>query len=203
MAHRSSIASSGGPPLAVVIPALGGLVVLGMLIGFIGGDDASATPSIQPTPTPMAVVVGDAAGSAWPVATASPTVSPAATPSAEETPTPTDKPAKKQRGGSFSADVAVCRSVSNARCVGSFETLPDGTSSFWFLIDFDGARAGDVLQTRLRGPGGGLNTPDFHLNGGERHAWGQIAARSLRPGEYTLGVDYNGKRAAETTFSIR
>ena len=199
MAHRSSLTAGGLPP-AILIPALAALVALGVLIGILG--DGGRQPPAPATASPSSVVAGEPAGSAWPAATAVPTPSPTPLPSA--TPGATDKPDDGgASAGGFAADVVVCRSVSGSRCNGRFETLPRDASSFWLLIHFDNSRRGDVIGTRIEGPGGTIDTPDFAVKGGDGYAWAQVSAGHLKAGTYTLSVERNGEPAAETTFRVR
>lgn len=202
---RPASVTGGRTPLAFVLPALAGLVVLGLLIGTIGGRESQA-PTPVPTSSPTAVVAGQPEGTIVPIETPAQSHTPLPSPSPTDEPIdePTPAPTSAQAAtGGFAVDVVVCRSVNGSRCNGTFETLPNGARSFWLLVHFENSRRGDVIGTRLTGPGGTIDTPDFTVGGGEGYAWAQVAAGNLKSGEYTLIAERNGERAAKTIFTVR
>jgi hypothetical protein len=204
MAHRSSFVS-GPPPLAVLIPALAGLVVLGLLIGVITGDAAEpagskADPSASTSP--IAVVAGAPDGKSWPLALTAPS-STATTSTPPPTPTPTPAPTKPPKADDgFTAEVMICKSVRGSHCQGATDTIDGDVGTIWIMVAFENSKGGDRIGMELSGPGGTRDGGAYRVNGGDGRAWSRVAGK-LEPGDYTLVATRNGEVVAEETVTVR
>jgi hypothetical protein len=204
MAHRSSFLP-GSPPLAVLIPALAGLVVLGLLIGVISGDAAEPSSSktdANASASPTAVVAGAPNGKSWPLVLTAP--SSTATPStAPATPAPTAEPTKKPRhADGFSADVMICKSVRGGHCQGATDTIDGDVDTIWIMVAFENSKRGDRIGMELSGPGGTRDGGSYRVYGGDGRAWSRVAG-NLKPGDYTLVATRNGEVVDEETVTVK
>lgn len=198
--------------MAVVVPALIGLVVLGLLLGFIGDvrsssmRDSARSPIVAGEPGGSSWAVAMATGTAWPSSTESSTSDNGSGPNRDHSGKDRDrahrhKHASNSPGTGFDATIQVCRSVERNRCVGRLETLSSGTQHFWLLVTFDNSQRGDRIGTQLEGPDGAIDTPDFTVRGGDGYAWAEVT-RSLRPGAWTAVALRNGHQVATTRFAV-
>jgi hypothetical protein len=158
-----------------------------------GDADAPATP---PSPSPS-IVVGELGGEV--LATATPAPSDTATPTPILTPAPSPSPTREADG--FDAEVLACRSISGSRCNDQLGTLRPNEATFTALVRFTDARAGDVLNAILSGPGGTVEGGAHALGGGgDGHYYAQFQAGGLPAGDYTLTATRNGEEVATTTL---
>lgn len=202
MAHRSSIVA-GSPPLAVLIPALAGLVVLGLLIGVISGDAAEPSKP-EADATAKAVVAGQPEGESWPLALTAPRPTETPTPSATPSPTeePTSEPTKQPKhDDGFAADVMICKAVRGSHCQGRTDTIDGDVGTIWIMVAFEDSRRGDRIGMSLSGPGGTRDGGSYRVNGGDGRAWSRVAG-NLKPGDYTLVATRNGEVVAEETVTV-
>lgn len=146
-----------------------------IVVGDVGGDVLSPSPSVGATPIP--------------------TVSVAATPTAG----PTATPGTADDG--FAAEVLACRSISGSRCNQQLGTLRPNAGSFTALVRFTEARAGDVINALLDGPSGRIDGFPYTLQGGgDGYYYSEFQAGGLPAGEYTLTATRNGEVVATTSF---
>ena len=145
-----------------------------IVLGEVGGDVATPSPSVVVTPIP--------------------TVTPNASPTPAATPQPPDN--------GFAAEVLACRSISSDRCNDQLGRLPASAATFTALVRFADANAGDQLSTVLTGPAGTIAGFPYTLQGGgDGYYYSQFQAGSLPAGDYTLVATRNGEDVATTTFS--
>lgn len=187
-------------PAAVVLLALAAFVLWPR-----GGDASPAAEAESPAPS---VVVGQPGGEVVPAPAESsasdgpspiPTLTPAptATP-APGTPEPTPQPTQAAADG-FSAEVLVCRSISGSTCNDRLERITPNLASFTALVRFTDARAGDVINAVLNGPGGAIPGGAYTLQGGGNgYYYSTFQARGLPAGEYTMTATRNGQEVAST-----
>lgn len=203
MAHRSSFVP-GSPPLAVLIPAFAGLVVLGLLIGVITGDAAEPSGSktdAHVSASPTAVVAGAPNGKSWPLVLTAPSAT--ATPSTAPTPTPTPEPTKKPKhADGFSAEVMICKAVRGSHCQGATDSIDGDVGTIWIMVVFENSKRGDRIGMSLSGPGGTRDGGSYRVNGGDGRAWSRVAG-NLKPGDYTLVATRNGEVVAEETVTVK
>jgi hypothetical protein len=157
-----------------------------------GEVDAPASPS-------PSIVVGELGGE---VLNSTPAPSEPATPIPTLTPAPTPSlsPTAEAPDG-FDAEVLACRSISGSRCRDQIGTLRPNVSTFTALVRFTGARAGDVLNAILSGPGGTVEGGTHALEGsGDGYYYAQFQAGGLPAGDYTLTATRNGDEVATATF---
>ena len=146
-----------------------------IVVGDVGGDVVSPSPSLAVTPIP--------------------TVSVAATPTAQ----PTATPAPVDDG--FAAEVLACRSISGSRCNDQLGTLRPNAGSFTALVRFTEANAGDVINAMLDGPSGRIDGFPYSLQGGgDGYYYSEFQAGGLPAGDYTLTATRNGEVVATTAF---
>ena len=177
-------------PLAAAL-----LVLAVVLLWPRSAGDAVLTPSPLPS-----IVVGDIGGdvvspSPTVAATPMPTVSPNATPTAP----PTATPAAAADG--FTAEVLACRSISGDRCNEQLGTLRPNAGSFTALVRFTEANGGDVINALLDGPSGRIDGFPYSLQaGGDGYYYSEFQAGGLPAGDYTLTATRNGEVVATTSF---
>jgi len=158
-----------------------------------GEVDAPATP---PSPSPS-IVVGELGGEV--LATSTPAPSEAATPTPILTPAPSPSPTPEADG--FDAEVLACGSISGSQCNDQLDTLRPNTSTFTALVRFTDARAGDVMNAVLSGPGRTVEGGAYALEGGgDGYYYAQFQAGGLPAGDYTLTATRNGEEVATTTL---
>lgn len=146
-----------------------------IVVGDVGGDVVSPSPSVAATPIP--------------------TVSVSATPTAAPTATP--QPAND----GFAAEVLACRSISGDRCNDQLGTLRPNAGSFTALVRFTQANAGDVINALLDGPSGRIDGFPYALQGGgDGYYYSEFQAGGLPAGDYTLTATRNGEVVATTSF---
>ncbi|HEX7171945.1 MAG TPA: hypothetical protein VF365_04980 [Candidatus Limnocylindria bacterium] len=147
-----------------------------ILVGDVGGDVVSPSPSVAATPIP--------------------TVSPNATP------TPTQPTATSVTANDgFEAEVLACRSISGSRCNEPLGTLRPNAGSFTALVRFTEANAGDVINALLDGPSGRIDGFPYALQGGgDGYYYSEFQAGGLPAGDYTLTATRNGEVVATTSF---
>lgn len=146
-----------------------------IVVGDVGGDVVSPSPTVAPTPIP--------------------TVSPNATPTAA----PTATPGAPDDG--FAAEVLACRSISGDRCNDQLGTLRPNAGSFTALVRFSEANAGDVINALLDGPAGRIDGFPYTLQGGgDGYYYSEFQAGGLPAGDYTLTATRNGEVVATTSF---
>ena len=149
-----------------------------IVVGDVGGDVVSPSPSLAVTPIP--------------------TVSVAATPTAQPTAQPTATPAPDD---GFAAEVLACRSISGSRCNDQLGTLRPNAGSFTALVRFTEANAGDVINAMLDGPSGRIDGFPYSLQGGgDGYYYSEFQAGGLPAGDYTLTATRNGEVVATTAF---
>ena len=159
-----------------------------------GDVDAPAAPSPSPS-----IVVGELGGEV--LATATPAPSDSATPIPTLTPAPTPSPSPTPEADGFDAEVLACGSISGSQCNDQLDTLRPNAATFTALVRFTDARAGDVLNAILSGPGGTIEGGAHALEGGgDGHYYAQFQAGGLPAGDYTLTATRNGEEVATTTF---
>jgi hypothetical protein len=181
-------------PLALAL-----LVVAAFFLWTRASGDATGSPSPSPS-----IVVGEVGGEVLTAtaapsdpATPIPTLTPAATPS----PLPTPSPSPTPEAGGFDAEVLACRSISGSQCNDQLGTLRPNEATFTALVRFTDARAGDVMNAILSGPGGTVEGGAHALGGGgDGHYYAQFQAGGLPAGDYTLTATRNGEEVATTTF---
>lgn len=150
-----------------------------IVVGDVGGDVVSPSPSIAATPIPTVIV--------------------AATPTATPTAAPTATPVPVNDG--FAAEVFACRSISGDRCNDQLGTLRPNAGSFTALVRFTQANAGDVINALLDGPSGRIGGFPYSLQGGgDGYYYSQFQAGGLPAGDYTLTATRNGEVVATTSF---
>jgi hypothetical protein len=205
MAHPSSFVP-GSPPLAVLIPAFAGLVVLGLLIGVITGDAAEPSGSktdAHVSASPTVVVAGAPNGKSWPLVLTAPSATATPSMAASASPTPTAEPTKQPKHeDGFSADVMICKSVRGSHCQGSTDTIDGHVGTIWIMVAFENSKGGDRIGMELSGPGGTRDGGAYRVNGGDGRAWSRVAGK-LEPGDYTLVATRNGEVVAEETVTVR
>jgi hypothetical protein len=159
-----------------------------------GDVDAPAPP---PSPSPS-IVVGEVGGE---VLTETPAPSEPATPVPSPTPIATASPSPTPAADGFEAEVLACRSISGSQCNDELGTLRPNAATFTALVRFTDARAGNVLNAILSGPGGTIEGGAHALEGGgDGHYYAQFQAGGLPAGDYTLTATRNGEEVATTTF---
>ncbi len=188
------------------VPAALVLVVIAALVLWPRGGDADRPASDRESASPT-VIVGQPGGAATtpspdPVAASPlPTLTPAATPTPTpdaSTPTPAPVP------DTFSAEVFACRSLSGSECKGRIDRIPPDLATFSALVRFTDARAGDVINAILSGPGGTTPGGAYTLQGGGNgYYYSTFQARSLPAGEYTVTATRNGEVVATTQLVKR
>jgi hypothetical protein len=146
-----------------------------IVVGDVGGDVVTPSPSIPTTPIP--------------------TLSPNATP----TSAPTATPGAADDG--FTAEVLACRSISGDRCNEQLGSLRPNAGSFTALVRFTEANAGDVINALLEGPSGTVGGFPYTLQGGgDGYYYSEFQAGGLPAGDYTLTATRNGQVVATTSF---
>jgi hypothetical protein len=159
-----------------------------------GDVDPPATP---PSPSPS-IVVGEVGGE---VLTETPAPSEPATPAPSPTPIATASPSPTPAADGFEAEVLACRSISGSHCNDELGTLRPNAATFTALVRFTDARAGDVMNAILSGPGGTIEGGAHALEGGgDGHYYAQFLTGGLPAGDYTLTATRNGEEVAMTTF---
>ena len=175
-------------PLALALLLIAAFVLWTRASGEV---DAPATP---PSPSPS-IVVGELGGEV--LTTATPAPSDTATPIPTTAPTPS--PTADADG--FDAEVLACGSISGSQCNDQLDTLRPNTSTFTALVRFTDARAGDVMNAVLSGPGGTVEGGAHALGGGgDGYYYAQFQAGGLPAGDYTLTATRNGEEVATTTL---
>jgi len=173
-------------PVALVL-----LLIAAFVLWPRGEEQEITAASPSPSPRPS-VVVGEPGGEVLPpsvAATPIPTAAVAATP----TPTP--------EVDTFSAEVLVCRSISESRCDDEIRRLGPNTDSITALVRFTDANAGDTINAILAGPGGTIPGGEYALEGGgDGYYYSTFQAANLPRGEYTVTATRNGVEIATTSF---
>ncbi len=190
------------------IPAALVLLVIAVVVLWPRGGDAARSASDRETASPT-VIAGEPGGA---VVTPSPdpasasplpTLTPASTATPEPTPAPVT-PTPVPVPDTFSAEVVACRSLSGSDCDGRIERIPRDLATFTALVRFTDARAGDVINVVLSGPGGSAPGGAYTLQGGGNgYYYSTFQARSLPSGEYTLTATRNGEVVATTELVKR
>jgi hypothetical protein len=175
-------------PLALAL-----LLVAGFFLWTRASGDVTAPASPSPS-----IVVGELGGE---VLTVTPAPSEPATPIPTQTPAATPSPSPTAEADGFDAEVLACRSISGSQCRDELDTLRPNVATFTALVRFTDARAGDVLNAILSGPGGMVDGGAHTLEGGgDGYYYAQFQAGGLPAGDYTLTATRNGEEVATTTF---
>ena len=168
------------------------LVIIAAFVLWPRGEEreiAAASPSPSPRPS---VIVGEPVGEVLPPSVA-PTPIPTATAAATPTPTP--------EVDTFSAEVLVCRAISESTCDDEIRRLGPNTESVTALVRFSDANAGDLIEAILVGPAGTIPGGEYALQGGGNgYYYSTFQAANLPRGEYTVSATRNGVEVATTSF---
>jgi len=175
-------------PVALVLVVMAAFVLWPR--GADGEDRAAASQSPSPRPS---VIVGEPVGEVLPP-TVAPTPIPTAAP-ADPTPTPVSEV------DTFSAEVLVCRAISESTCDDEIRRLGPNTDSITALVRFTDANAGDTINAILAGPGGTIPGGEYALTGGGNgYYYSTFQAADLPRGDYTVSATRNGVEVATTSF---
>lgn len=173
--------------------ALGLLAVAAIFLWTRAAGDVDAPASPSPS-----IVVGEVGGE---VLTETPAPSEPATPVPTQSPVPTASLSPTPAPDGFNAEVLACGSISGSQCNDQLGTLRPNASTFTALVRFTDARAGDVMNAILTGPGGTVEGGAHALQGGgDGHYYAQFQAGGLPAGDYTLTATRNGEEVATTSF---
>jgi hypothetical protein len=182
------------------VPAVVAVVALAAF-AFLPRD---ASDKQTPTPEPTgSVVVGEPGGAVIATPTAEPSRTPIPTVAAVATPTPTPRPTPGPNADDFGAEVLACRAISGSRCSGQLGTLPPSAGSFTALVRFTAGRGGDTLNAILDGPSGRIEGFPYTLEGGGAgYYYTTFTVGGLPSGDYTLTATRNGNEVAVTSFRM-